>query len=291
MNTTTTPDLAAVKVKQQATWASGDFAEIATLIVPVAEQLADAADLRAGSTVLDVATGSGNAAIAAARLGCRVTGIDYVPSLLERGRERAAAERVAIEFRDGDAEEIPFPDGSFDAALSVFGSMFAPDQPRAAGELARVTRPGGTIALASWTPDGFIGEMFKTVGAHVPPPPGLASPLLWGTEDHLGQLFGVGRRVDARAAHVHVPLHLGAGVRGHLRRVLRPDREGARGRGRRPRRSCERPARSGGRVEPARAARRGRDPRRLPGVGRHAPLRPVPDQSEGPPLGGPSSFR
>ena len=190
MSTTPTPDLAAVKARQQATWASGDFAEIATLIVPVAERLADAADLRAGSTVLDVATGSGNAAIAAARLGCRVTGIDYVPSLLERGRERAAAERVAIDFRDGDAEEIPFPDGSFDATLSVFGSMFAPDQPRAAGELARVTRPGGTIALASWTPDGFIGEMFKTVGAHVPPPPGLASPLLWGTEDHLAELFG-----------------------------------------------------------------------------------------------------
>ena len=291
MSTTTTPDLAAVKVKQQATWASGDFAEIATLIVPVAELLADAADLRAGSTVLDVATGSGNAAIAAARLGCLVTGIDYVPSLLERGRERAAAERVAIEFRDGDAEEIPYPDGSFDATLSVFGSMFAPDQPRAAGELARVTRPGGTIALASWTPDGFIGEMFKTVGSHVPPPPGLASPLLWGTEAHLAQLFGPDVEWTARAAHVHLPLHLGPGVRGNLRRVLRPNRESARGRGRRPRRSRERSARSGGRVEPARAARPGRDPGRLPRVSRHAPLRPVPDQSEGPPLGGPSPFR
>ena len=153
-----------MKARQQATWASGDFAEIATLIVPVAELLADAADLRAGSSVLDVATGSGNAAIAAARLGTRVTGVDYVPSLLERARERAAAERVAIDFRDGDAEEIPFPDASFDATLSVFGSMFAPDQPRAAAELARVTRPGGTIALASWTPEGFIGQMFKTVG-------------------------------------------------------------------------------------------------------------------------------
>ena len=190
MTTASAPDLATVKERQQATWASGDFAEIATLIVPVAEQLADAADLRAGSTVLDVATGSGNAAIAAARLGCRVTGVDYVPSLLERGRERAVAERVAIDFRDGDAEEIPFPDESFDATLSVFGSMFAPDQPRAAGELVRVTRPGGTIGLVSWTPDGFIGEMFKTVGRHVPPPPGLASPLLWGTEAHLAELFG-----------------------------------------------------------------------------------------------------
>jgi SAM-dependent methyltransferase len=187
---TAPPDLGAVKAKQQATWASGDFAEIATLIVVVAERLADAADLRAGSSVLDVATGSGNAAIAAARLGAVVTGIDYVPSLLERGRERAAAERVQIDFRDGDAEEIPFPGESFDAALSVFGSMFAPDQPRAAGELVRVTRPGGTIGLASWTPSGFIGQMFKTVGSHVPPPPGLASPLLWGTEERLAELFG-----------------------------------------------------------------------------------------------------
>jgi SAM-dependent methyltransferase len=190
MSTASAPDLAAVKAKQQATWASGDFAEIATLIVPVAELLADAADLRAGSTVLDVATGSGNAAIAAARLCTFVTGIDYVPSLLERGRERAAAERVSIDFRDGDAEEIPFPDEAFDATLSVFGSMFAPDQRRAASELVRVTRPGGTIGLASWTPTGFIGEMFKTVGSHVPPPPGLDSPLLWGTEDRLDELFG-----------------------------------------------------------------------------------------------------
>jgi len=190
MTIASAPDLAAVKAKQQATWASGDFAEIATLIVPVAEILADSADLRAGSTVLDVATGSGNAAIAAARLGTVVTGIDYVPSLLERGRERAAAERLSIDFRDGDAEDIPFPDGSFDATLSVFGSMFAPDQTRAASELARVTRSGGTIGLVSWTPAGFIGQMFKTVGSHVPPPPGLDSPLLWGTEERLAELFG-----------------------------------------------------------------------------------------------------
>ena len=183
-------DLAAVKTRQQATWASGDFAEIATLIVPTAERLADAADLRAGSSVLDVACGSGNAAIAAARLGCVVTGIDYVPSLLERGRERAAAERLSIDLREGDAEEIPFPDESFDATLSVFGSMFAPDQPRAAAELVRVTKPGGTIGLVSWVPDGFIGEMFRTIAGHVPPPAGLASPMLWGTQEHLDELFG-----------------------------------------------------------------------------------------------------
>ena len=140
--------------------------------------------------MLDVACGSGNAALAAARLGCVVTGIDYVPALLERGRERAAAERISVDLRHGDAEEIPFPDESFDAAVSVFGSMFAPDHRRAADELVRVTRPGGTIALASWTPDGFVGEMFRTVAAHVPPPAGLASPMLWGTEEHLAELFG-----------------------------------------------------------------------------------------------------
>jgi ubiquinone/menaquinone biosynthesis C-methylase UbiE len=188
--TTPTPDLAAIKTRQQATWASGDYSAIAALIVPVAERLADATDLRAGTRVLDIATGSGNAAIAAARIGCDVTGVDYVPGLLERGRERAAAERLAITFRDGDAEDLPFPDASFDAVLQVFGAMFAPDHQRTAAELVRVCRPGARIGLASWTSEGFLGDMFRTIGAHVPPPAGLASPMRWGDEAYLESIFG-----------------------------------------------------------------------------------------------------
>ena len=187
-----TPDLGAIKQKQQLTWASGDFHVVAARMSLVAEHLVDAADLRAGWRVLDVATGSGNAAIAAARLGCAAVGVDYVPSLLERGRLRAAAEGLVAELMEGDAEALPFPDASFDAVTSVFGSMFAPDHQRAAAELLRVTRSGGTIALASWAPDGFIGELFRTVAAHVPPPAGLRSPMLWGTEGHLRELFGDG---------------------------------------------------------------------------------------------------
>jgi SAM-dependent methyltransferase len=187
-----TPDLGAVKQRQQQAWASGDFAVVAARIVLVAEQLCDTADLHAGWRVLDVATGSGNAAIAAARLGCTAVGVDYVPTLLRRGRERAAAEGLPVQFREGDAEALPFPDASFDAVTSVFGSMFAPDHAQAAAELLRVCRPGGKIALASWTPDGFIGELFRTVAAHVPPPAGVPSPMLWGTEGHLRELFGEG---------------------------------------------------------------------------------------------------
>jgi SAM-dependent methyltransferase len=185
-----TPDLQAVKHRQQATWASGDYAEIATLIVSVAERLVDAADLLAGSKVLDVATGSGNAAIAAARTGADAVGVDYVPALLERGRTRAAAEGLDVDFVDGDAEAIPFPDESFDAVISVFGAMFTPDHRASARELVRVARPGGTIALASWTPEGFLGDLFRTVADHVPPPPGLVPPVKWGTEQHLLGLFG-----------------------------------------------------------------------------------------------------
>ena len=184
------PDLGAVKERQRQAWASGDLAAVAARIVLVAEQLCDTADLHAGWRVLDVATGSGSAAIAAARLGCTAVGVDYLPALLERGRRRAAAEGLEVELLEGDAESLPFPDASFDAVVSVFGSMFAPDHARAAAELLRVCRPGGTVALASWTPDSFVGELFRTVSAHVPPPTGVASPMLWGDERHLRGLFG-----------------------------------------------------------------------------------------------------
>jgi SAM-dependent methyltransferase len=185
-----TPDLDAVKKRQQLAWSSGDFAVVASRIVLVAEQLCDTADIRAGWRVLDVATGSGNAAIAAARHGATAVGLDYVPALLERGRRRAAAEGLPVELIEGDAEALPFRDASFDAVTSVFGTMFAPNHAKTAAEVLRVCRPGGTIALASWTPDGFIGELFKTIARHVPPPPGVQSPMLWGTKAHLRKLFG-----------------------------------------------------------------------------------------------------
>ena len=188
----TAPDLAAVKHNQQRAWASGDYAAVAARIQSIAEQLVDAADLEAGSRVLDVATGSGNAAIAAARSGGTVIGIDYVPTLLEQARVRAAAEGFDIKFADGDAENLPFTDASFDAVVSVLGVMFTADQERAASEVLRVARPGGKIALANWTPSSFVGEMFRTVGRHVPPPAGVRSPLEWGTEPRLAELLGDG---------------------------------------------------------------------------------------------------
>lgn len=188
--TQTTPDLAAITDRQQRTWSSGNFAMIAARIVLSSELLAEAADLRAGWRVLDVACGTGNAAIAAARAGTAVVGVDYVPQLLALGATRARAEGLDIEFRVGDAQRLPVDDHSFDAVLSVFGSMFAPDHQRTASEIVRATRPGGTVGLASWTPDGFIGEVFRVVSRHVPPPAGVASPLLWGTPAHLDELFG-----------------------------------------------------------------------------------------------------
>lgn len=191
MSTTTNlVDLAAVKAKQQKTWSSGDFSVVASRIVLVSEQLAESADLRAGWTVLDVACGNGNATLAAARSGTHAIGVDYVPALLEDGRGRALAEGLDVEFREGDAEALPLQDSSVDAVLSVFGTMFAPDHQRTADEVLRVARPGGTVALASWTPGGFIGQMFRVITSHVPAPAGVASPLLWGTEEHLAELFG-----------------------------------------------------------------------------------------------------
>jgi ubiquinone/menaquinone biosynthesis C-methylase UbiE len=188
--TATAPDLGAIKQRQQATWASGDYHMIGTQILLVSELLIEALDLRSTERVLDVATGSGNAALAAARRGCDVVGADYVPALLERGRRRAIEEVVEAAFVSGDAEALPFPDASFDVVTSVFGAMFAPDQERTAAELLRVCRPGGRIGLAAHTPEGFIGQMFKTNGRHVPPPAGLRSPVLWGTEERLRELFG-----------------------------------------------------------------------------------------------------
>lgn len=182
-------DLAAVKSRQQAMWASGDFAIIGTTLQIVGETLCEAADLAAGSRVLDVACGNGNATLAAARRFCKVTGLDYVPTLLARASERAHAERLDVDLVEGDAEALPFADASFDVALSTFGVMFAPDQERAARELFRVVRPGGTIALASWTPEGFIGRFLGAVARHVPPPAGVASPIYWGSETRLQELF------------------------------------------------------------------------------------------------------
>ncbi len=183
-------DLSPIKGRQRDMWAAGDYAAVATPLLITSELLCEAADLRGGWRVLDVATGSGNTALAAARRRCEVTGVDYVPALLERARERAAAERLKIELREGDAEALPFGDGEFDAVLSTFGVMFAPDQRRAARELVRVCRPGGRIALASWTPGGFVGQWFQLAARHAPPPPGVPSPLAWGTEEALRELLG-----------------------------------------------------------------------------------------------------
>lgn len=183
------PDYEAIKQRQRATWATGDYAVIGTTLQIVGERICEAVDLRAGERVLDVAAGNGNASLAAARHFARVTSTDYVDALLSRGRERAAAERLAVTFREADAEALPFVDDEFDVAVSTFGVMFTPNQEQAAREMLRVVRPGGRIGLANWTPDGFIGQLFKTIGRHVPPPAGVRSPSLWGTRARLDELF------------------------------------------------------------------------------------------------------
>ena len=185
----TTPSASSIKTRQQATWASGDYAVIGTTLQIVGEQLCEAVDVCAGERVLDVAAGNGNATLAAARRFAQVTSTDYVPALLDVGRRRAEAEGLAVTFEVADAEALPYHDASFDVVLSTFGVMFTAAQEQAAGELRRVCRPGGRIGLACWTPTGFLGDLFKVVGKHVPPMPGVRSPLLWGTEAHIRTLF------------------------------------------------------------------------------------------------------
>jgi len=187
---TATPDLAALKNRQQVAWSSGNYAVIGTTLQIVGEQLCEALDLRAGSKVLDVAAGNGMVSLAAARRWCSVTSTDYVPALLECGRARATAEGLSIEFKEADAESLPFDDASFDAVVSTFGVMFTPNQAQAASELARVCKRGGRIGLANWTPEGFIGQVFKTLGKYLPPPVGAKSPALWGTRVALDEMLG-----------------------------------------------------------------------------------------------------
>jgi ubiquinone/menaquinone biosynthesis C-methylase UbiE len=187
---TASPDLAAIKARQKAAWSSGDYAIVGTTLQIVGEELCEALDLSGGSKVLDVAAGNGMVSLAAARRWCDVVSTDYVASLLERGRARAQAEGLAIEFMEADAEDLPFAEGTFDVVVSTFGVMFTPNQDKAAAELLRVCKSGGQIGLASWTPDGFIGQVFKTLGKYLPPPAAAKSPLLWGTRTRLTEMFG-----------------------------------------------------------------------------------------------------
>jgi len=200
-------DIATIKQRQQSTWASGDYAAVGTRLLPTAEQLCEAVELRAGERVLDVACGNGNAALAAARRFADVVGVDFVPALLERARLRAAAEGLAATFEEADAEDLPFPDDAFDVVLSTCGAMFAPDQARTASELLRVCRPGGRIGMVNWTPDSYVGELFRTIGRFVPPPPGLRPPVRWGSEEGLRELFGEQVKITAprRAFHWRFP--------------------------------------------------------------------------------------
>jgi ubiquinone/menaquinone biosynthesis C-methylase UbiE len=196
-----TIDLAAIKSRQQVAWGSGDYARIGTTLQIVGERLCEAVDLRSNQRVLDVAAGNGNATLAAARRFAEVVSTDYVGTLLERGRERAAADRLPVTFQEADAEALPFADASFDVVLSTFGVMFTPNQQQAANELSRVCRPGGKIGLANWTPESFIGQLFKTIGKYVPPAPGMKSPALWGNKAHLDTLFGSKATVAAESTN------------------------------------------------------------------------------------------
>ncbi len=183
-------DLKALKARQQGAWSSGDYAVVGSTLQIVGEQLCEALDLRSGQSVLDVAAGNGNVSLAAARRWCDVVSTDYVPSLLEGGRRRATADGLPVEFKVEDAEALSFSNNAFDAVVSTFGVMFTPDQDKAAAELLRVCKHGGKIGLANWTPEGFIGQLFKVIGKHLPPPPGAKSPALWGTKARVEEMFG-----------------------------------------------------------------------------------------------------
>jgi SAM-dependent methyltransferase len=227
--TAAAPDYAAIKQRQQATWASGDYTIVGTTLQIVGETLAEAVDVRSGERVLDVAAGNGNATLAAARRFADVTSTDYVQALLDKGRGRAAAEGLDVRFEVADAEALPYEAGSFDVALSTFGVMFAPDHASAARELIRVVRPGGRIGMANWTPEGFIGRLFKIIGSHVAPPAGVRSPALWGTEAHLVSLFGPrAKDIQVKRKMFSLPLPLGRALRADLPRLLRPDAQGLR---------------------------------------------------------------
>jgi SAM-dependent methyltransferase len=196
-----TPDFAAIKTKQQATWATGNYAVVGSTLQIVPELLCESLDLHSGWRVLDVCAGNGASTLAAARRWCQVTSTDWVPALLARGKTRAEAEGFTVTFQEADAEDLPFADNEFDAVLSTFGVMFTPNQQRSSAEIFRVLKPGGKIGLACWTPSGFVGQMFKVIGKHVPPPAGLNSPLLWGTEARLKELFPSAAKIEVKTAN------------------------------------------------------------------------------------------
>ena len=223
-------DLATIKSRQQAAWSSGDYAVVGTTLQIVGEQLCEALDLRSGQSVLDVAAGNGNVTLAAARRGGEVTSTDYVPALLERGRARAAAEGFSIVMQEADAEALPFADASFDVVVSTFGVMFTPNQDKAAAELMRVCKPGGKIGLANWTPEGFIGQLFKTIGKHMPPPAGVKSPALWGTRARMTEMFGAkAAAIAIDVAEFQLPLPLGRALARRVQDLLRAGAQDLRG--------------------------------------------------------------
>jgi SAM-dependent methyltransferase len=224
-DTDTIRDLAALKTRQHAAWSSGDYAIVGTTLQIVGEELCEALDLRPGQSILDVAAGNGNATLAAARRWCDVVSTDYVPSLLERGQLRAKAEGLPVEFKVADAEALPFADAAFDIVVSTFGVMFTPDQDKAASELLRVCKGGGKIGLANWTPEGFIGQLFKTLGKYLPPPAGAKSPALGHAVAHHRDVWGGGHIGQGRASPFHVPLSLARSFPRDIQELLRPDAE------------------------------------------------------------------